>query len=78
MKKYVVLNPADGQYQEFNSPEEAGTVALHLAMQLFLAHTHGTPFSVVERNEHGNEVWTVPGEEENPMNTVNSFLASAV
>lgn len=57
INKYAVLNPADGQYTKVDSQEEAKKLYVKFVMEFFNFHVHGTPITVIEVNENGDETW---------------------
>lgn len=64
MRKYAILNPADGSYAYTQSAEEIKTMIAQRAWAFFLLHTHGTPYTVVDVDEvTGAEVWHAPNGE---------------
>lgn len=57
MITYKVLDPRVGMYTETATVEEATDVVAEFALGMFLAHTHGNPFSICSRDENGIETW---------------------
>jgi hypothetical protein len=59
-KLFKIFNPLTGNYASAANEQERDALLAQTAWQLFLAHTHSTPFSIVEIQEDGSESWTAP------------------
>jgi len=57
INKYAVLNPLYGQYTKVDSEEEAKKLYVKFVMEFFNSHVHGTPITLIEVNENGDETW---------------------
>jgi len=64
MKKYTVLNPMTGLYQDAETIDECLNLVSQTAYNLLLNHTHEQPYSIVEINDDGSETWRNPAGEE--------------
>ena len=64
MKKYSVLNPTNGSYQDAETLDECLNLVSEIAYNLLLNYTHNQPYSVVEIHDDGSETWRNPAGEE--------------
>lgn len=72
---YKVLNPLNGEYLTANTPDECAEFVADLAINMLNSATHNAPYSVVEINEDGSQVWRNPVGSEIIQRP--SFLAKA-
>ena len=61
---YKVLNPLNGEYLTANTAEECVEFVADLAVNLVNNLTHNAPYSIVEINEDGSQIWRNPAGEE--------------
>lgn len=64
MKKYSVLNPTTGLYQDAETLDECLDLVSETSYNLLLNYTHNQPYSVVEIHDDGSETWRNPAGEE--------------
>ena len=64
MKKYSVLNPTTGSYQDAETLDECLDLVSEIAYNLLLNYTRNQPYSVVEIHDDGSETWQNPAGEE--------------
>lgn len=62
--QYAVFNPASGIYDRASTTEERNILIAQIAYNYFLSHGTSMPYSVVEINEDGSEIWRNPQGEE--------------
>jgi hypothetical protein len=55
---FKVFNPLTGRYVDATTQQELKTLLAQTAWEFFLAHTHSTPYSVVDIAADGSETWT--------------------
>jgi hypothetical protein len=56
--KYVLLNPADGQYEYFNTEELLKIKLAERALAFYISHGHGIAYNKVTiEDETGWETW---------------------
>jgi hypothetical protein len=55
--KYAVLNPSTGEYTYKDTLEEILEATATCALDFYNLHTHNSPFTTIEVNEDGSEVW---------------------
>jgi hypothetical protein len=55
--KYALLNPADGQYEMFNTEDEVKQELAKRALAFYISHAHGVAYSKVTVDENGWEEW---------------------
>ena len=60
MIKYAVLNPSDGSYTFAATELKRDKLIQAFALEFYLSHVHGVPYSVVEVKEDGSEQWRSP------------------
>ena len=60
MIKYAILNPANGTYTFATTEAEREELLRKFAMEFYLSHVHGVPYSIVEVAEDGSEQWRAP------------------
>ena len=60
MKKYAVLNPANGQYTFFDTQEEAVDDFFKTMVNFSFPYFHNVQYSVVNILENGDQEWTTP------------------
>jgi hypothetical protein len=63
-KIYKIFNPATGEYEPAATLEECTIKLASQAWTFYLQYAHGQPYSVVEINDDGSEVWRTPAGEE--------------
>ena len=61
--KFAILNPNTGVYTKVETEQEREKLLRETAMEFYLLHTHGVPYSVVTSNDDGSENWSVPNDE---------------
>ena len=61
---YKIFNPQTGEYLNSGDRIECANKLANVAWQHYLAHTHGSPYSICEINELGIQVWRNPQGEE--------------
>ena len=59
-RQFAVLNPTDGQYAKFDTPEQAVDAAVTIAVSFYISQTHGQPFAQINVAEDGTETWSAP------------------
>jgi hypothetical protein len=55
--KYALLNPADGQYEFFDTEDEVKSKLALRALEFFISHGHGIAYSKVTFDENNWETW---------------------
>lgn len=55
--KYALLNPADGQYEMFDTEDEVKQKLAKRALAFYISHAHGVSYSKVAIDENGWETW---------------------
>lgn len=60
MVTYKILDPRIGAYTEVSTVEAAAGLVAEIAIEMYLVHTHGVPFSLCEKNSEGIETWYSP------------------
>lgn len=60
MIKYAVLNPANGTYTYCDTIEQRDNLIVTTALNFFLSTVNNAPYSVVEINQDGSEIWSSP------------------
>ncbi len=55
--KYALLNPANGEYEMFNTEEEVKVKLAERALSFYISHAHGISYSKVVVDENGWETW---------------------
>ena len=55
--KMAILNPQNGEYNYIDTMEELVDALAKQAVEFYLIHTHGSPFSTIEVLEDGSEMW---------------------
>lgn len=55
--KIALLNPANGQYEFFDTIELAKERFSKMCEEFFLLHTNNQPFSKVTTDDNGNDTW---------------------
>lgn len=61
---YKILNPLNGEYVTANDFEECLGFIADIALNLLTNYTHGAPYSAVDINEDGTQIWRNPQGEE--------------
>lgn len=61
---YKILNPLNGEYVTANSADECFSFMADIALNLLTNYTHGAPYSVVDINEDGTQIWRNPQGDE--------------
>jgi hypothetical protein len=61
---YKIINPENGEYVTKNTLEECVDFVAHVAINLLNSFTHNAPYSVVEINDDGSQVWRNPTGDE--------------
>lgn len=56
-QEYALLDPRTGTYTRYNNLTELRAALTDLALELLLAHTHNSPYSIVTINPDGTETW---------------------
>lgn len=56
-KSYRVFNPITGEYLHASTLEECEQLVVDTAYNFYMLHVHNTPYSVVEIQDAGKEVW---------------------
>lgn len=62
--RYALLNPANGSYELHDDLASLKAAMATNALEFFLLHTHGTPYSMVCDSPDGSETWRTPQGEE--------------
>lgn len=55
--KYALLNPADGQYDFFDTEDEVKNKLAKRAIEFFISHGHGVAYNKVTYDENNWETW---------------------
>lgn len=55
--KYALLNPANGEYEMFNTEDEVKVKLAERALAFYVTHGHGVAYSTVTIDENGWETW---------------------
>jgi hypothetical protein len=61
---YKIFNPTTGEYATAETVDACAEVLADAAMYLLNNFTHNSPYSVVDINEDGSQVWRNPQGEE--------------
>lgn len=61
---YKIFNPSNALYADAETMDECIETVAQLAYDFFMKHTHNAPYSIVEVQDNGAEVWrTAEGDE---------------
>lgn len=55
--KYALLNPANGEYDYFDTEEDLKLKLAERALAFYISHGHGIAYSKVTLDENGWETW---------------------
>lgn len=62
--KYAVLNPSTGTYSYSINIEDRNKELAKVASEFYFKYAQNDPFSIVEIDENGNEIWkTATGDD---------------
>lgn len=56
--KYALLNPANGEYEMFNTEDEVKVKLAERALAFYLTHGHGVAYNTITTDENGWETWS--------------------
>ena len=55
--KYALLNPANGEYDFFETEDLIKQELAKRALSFYITHAHGIAYSVITTDENGWETW---------------------
>ena len=61
---YKIFNPTTGEYEPAASLEECRAKTAEKIYNFYLTYAHNSPYSVVEVNDDGTEIWRNPHGDE--------------
>jgi len=61
--QYAILSPVTGTYTKVDDPKQVPALIAQAALDFYLAHTHQSPYTIINVNDDGSETWTsIKGE----------------
>lgn len=72
--KFALLNPANGEYDYFETEEEVTAELAKRALSFYISHAHGIAYSKVTLDENGWETW----DAKNAINLMDKYAVEAL